>query len=70
MSTTITLEDDEASHRCPACRKHPTIQGFEPPDPNSTEQSAASGWAGAVVNVLRRRRLVCIHCGEGFQVCA
>jgi hypothetical protein len=56
------------SHRCPACSKHPTIQGFNAPHPRSAEQSAASGWAGAVVNVLRRRRLVCIHCGAHFQV--
>jgi small-conductance mechanosensitive channel len=56
------------SHRCPACRKHPTIQGFKAPHPRSVEQSAVAGWAGAVVNVLRRRQLVCIHCGAAFQV--
>ena len=56
------------SHKCPACGKHPTIQGFKPPHPNSAEQSALSGWGGAVVNVLRRRQLVCIHCGAKFQV--
>jgi hypothetical protein len=56
------------SHRCPSCGKHPTIQGFKPPHPNSAEQSALSGWAGAVVNVLRRRQLVCTHCGANFQV--
>lgn len=56
------------SHKCPACGKHPTIQGFKPPHPNSAAQSALSGWSGAVVNVLRRRRLVCIHCGGNFQV--
>jgi hypothetical protein len=56
------------SYRCPSCSKHPTIQGFKAPHPRSAEQSAASGWAGAVINVLRRRRLVCIHCGADFQV--
>ena len=55
-------------HRCPSCGKHPTIQGFKPPHPNSASQSKASGWAGVVVNILRRRRLVCIHCGAQFQV--
>lgn len=55
-------------HMCPSCGKHPTIQGFKPPHPNSIGQSKASGWAGAVVNILRRRRLVCIHCGAEFQI--
>ena len=55
-------------HKCPSCGKHPTIQGFKPPHPNSIGQSRASGWAGAVVNILRRRRLVCIHCGAEFQI--
>jgi hypothetical protein len=55
-------------HKCPACGKHPTIQGFKPPHPRSSDQSAMSGWAGAVVNVLLRRRLVCIHCGTEFRV--
>jgi hypothetical protein len=55
-------------HKCPSCGKHPTIQGFKPPHPNSIGQSKASGWAGAVVNILRRHRLVCIHCGAEFQI--
>ena len=55
-------------HSCPLCKKHPTIQGFKPPHPKSLSQSQASGWAGAVVNILRRRRLVCIHCGAQFRI--
>ena len=55
-------------HRCPACGKHPTIQGFKAVHPNSTSQSALSGWGGVIVNVLRRRRLVCIHCGAGYVI--
>src|SRR5688572_32561524 len=44
-------------HKCPACGKHPTIQGFKPPHPSSMAQSDISGWGGVVINVLRRRRL-------------
>jgi len=55
-------------HSCAQCGKHPTIQGFKPPHPNSLDQSRVSGWGGVVVNVLRRRRLVCIHCGAEFRV--
>jgi hypothetical protein len=55
-------------HECPACGKHPTIQGFKPPHPKSVAQSAISGWGGVAVNVLRRRRLVCIHCGNEYRV--
>ena len=55
-------------HKCPTCGKHPTIQGFKPPHADSTNQSKASGWAGAVINILRRRQLVCIHCGTQFRI--
>ena len=55
-------------HKCPSCGKHPTIQGFKAVHPKSLNQSKASGWAGVVVNILRRRRLVCIHCGEEYQI--
>ena len=55
-------------HKCPACGKHPTIQGFKPVHPNSVHQSALSGWAGVIMNVLRRRRLVCIHCGSEYII--
>ena len=55
-------------HKCPACGKHPTIQGFKPAHPRSMAQSDISGWGGVVINVLRRRRLVCIHCGSEYRV--
>jgi hypothetical protein len=55
-------------HRCPVCLKRPTMQGFAPVHPQSKSQSSLEGWAGAVVNVLRRGRLVCIHCGTEFSV--
>ena len=55
-------------HECPVCTKRPTIQGFTPVHPNSKSQSAVEGWAGAVMNILRRRRLVCIHCGTEFRI--
>ena len=55
-------------HKCPACGKHPTIQGFAPPHAASVSESRLSGWGGVVVNVLRRRRLVCIHCGTEYSV--
>ena len=55
-------------HSCPSCGKHPTIQGFKPPHPNSLSQSKALGWAGVVVNILRRSQLVCIHCGAQFRI--
>jgi hypothetical protein len=56
------------SHRCPACGKPPTVQQFRPPHPNSHGQSRLSGWSGAVMNVIRRRRLVCIHCGAEYRI--
>ncbi|MFN9449972.1 MAG: hypothetical protein ACK58U_09985 [Rubrivivax sp.] len=55
-------------HACPQCGKHPTIQRFKPPHPNSLTQSKVSGWGGVVVNILRRRRLVCIHCGAEYRI--
>lgn len=54
-------------HKCPSCNKHPTIQGFKPPHPDSLNQSRADGWAGVVISVLREKRFVCIHCGTEFQ---
>jgi len=56
------------SHRCPACGKPPTVQTFGTPHPNSRRQSRFSGWSGAVMNVIRRRRLVCIHCGAEYRI--
>jgi hypothetical protein len=56
------------AHACPACGKHPTAQGFKPVHPKSVGQSAFSGWSGVVVNILRRQRLVCIHCGVEYKV--
>ena len=55
-------------HWCPNCRKHPTLQGFEPPHILSVNQSKLAGWAGAEVNILRRRHLVCIHCGMEYLI--
>jgi hypothetical protein len=55
-------------HKCPACGKHPTIQGFAPPHSDSIDQSRLSGWGGVIVNVIRRRRLVCIHCGKEYHI--
>jgi hypothetical protein len=55
-------------HACPQCGRHPTIQGFKKPHPDSWAQSEVLGWGGVVVNILRRRRLVCIHCGAGYRV--
>ncbi len=57
-------------HKCSACGKHPTIQGFAPPHLSAASQSRLSGWGGVVVNVLRRRKLVCIHCGTEYTVSA
>jgi len=54
-------------HRCPACKKHPTVQGFRAPHPASLGQSRTPGWAGVVVSVARERRFVCIHCGAGYR---
>jgi hypothetical protein len=57
------------SHSCPACHCHPTIQGLqETPNQSSLGQSRLKGWAGAVVNIVRRRRLVCIHCGAAYSI--
>ena len=54
-------------HRCPSCGKHPTIQGFRTVHPASVGQARAEGWAGVVINVVRRRPFVCIHCGVCFS---
>ena len=55
-------------HACPVCGKHPTIEGFRAPHADSHAQAALSGWSGAVLNILRRRQLVCIHCGAHFTI--
>ena len=55
-------------HKCPVCSKRPKIQGFAPVHPGSKSQSALEGWGGVVMNILRRRKLVCIHCGTEFRV--
>lgn len=55
-------------HACPSCGKHPTVQGFKAVHPNSVGQSVFTGWGGAVVNILRRRRLICIHCGSEYRI--
>jgi len=56
------------AHACPQCGKHPTIQGFRSPHPDSLSQSSLSGWAGVVASLLRRRRFTCIHCGAAYRV--
>jgi hypothetical protein len=55
-------------HRCPECGKHPTVQGFGALHPCAAAQSRLSGWSGAVWNVFRRNRMVCIHCGTPYVV--
>jgi hypothetical protein len=55
-------------HRCPQCRRRPTVQGLKAIHPNAQGQSFMPGWEGATLNVLRRRRIVCIHCGTEFVV--
>jgi hypothetical protein len=56
------------THKCPVCSKHPTVQGFKPVHPDSVAQSRLTGWSGVVISVLRRRQLICIHCGTRFDV--
>ena len=55
-------------HKCPECRKRPTIQGLSPVHPASSGQAVFEGWAGVVVSVVRRGKFVCIHCGAPFSV--
>ena len=55
-------------HACPVCGKHPTIEGFGPVHENSRSQAMFTGWAGAVLNILKRRQLVCIQCGAHFTI--
>lgn len=55
-------------HTCPVCSKHPTIEGFGPIDEDSRSQAKFVGWSGVVLNILKRRQLVCIHCGTRFVV--
>ena len=54
-------------HSCPSCGKHPTIQGFRPPHPESIHQSKLGGWSGVVMSVLSKRRFTCIHCGAHYD---
>jgi hypothetical protein len=55
-------------HKCPVCRKHPTVQGFKPVHPNAVRQSKLAGWAGVVARVLAGGPFVCIHCGTEFTL--
>jgi len=57
-------------HACPVCDKHPTIEGFGATHEDSKSQAALSGWAGVVLNILKRRQFVCIHCGTHFTISA
>jgi hypothetical protein len=68
MITGITHVVLSFSHECPSCGKHPTIQGFGAVHPNSIGQSALTGWSGVVVNILRRRQLICIYCGSEYNI--
>jgi predicted RNA-binding Zn-ribbon protein involved in translation (DUF1610 family) len=54
-------------HKCPACGKHPTIQGFTPVHPASAKQSKLRGWAGVVVRVVANESFICIHCGTAWR---
>ena len=53
-------------HRCPTCKKHPTIQGFKPIHPAAKSQKGLDGWARVVWNVFRKKPFRCIHCGDEF----
>jgi hypothetical protein len=55
-------------HACPVCGKHPTVEGLSATHVDSQSQAALRGWSGAVLNILRRRQLVCIHCGTRFAI--
>jgi hypothetical protein len=55
-------------HACPVCGKHPTIEGFGPVHENSSSQAMFTGSPGAILNILKRRQLVCIHCGTHFTI--
>jgi len=54
------------SHKCEACRKHPTIQGLAPVHPYAQHSTGLDGWSRVVWDVFRNRRFRCIHCGEQY----
>jgi hypothetical protein len=53
-------------HRCPTCKKHPTIQGFKPIHPAAKSEKGLDGWSRVVWNIFRNRPFRCIHCGDEF----
>ncbi len=56
------------THKCPACSKHPTIQGFAPVHPAAELGSKLDPWARVVWDVVRRGRFTCIHCGTPYEL--
>jgi hypothetical protein len=55
------------AHKCPACGKHPTIQGFVELHP-SVANGGDNAWAKVVRDVLQRRTFTCFHCGTSYAV--
>ena len=53
-------------HKCPVCRKRPTVQGFAPIHDLARHEKGLDGWSRVVWNVFRNRPFRCIHCGEQF----
>ena len=54
------------THRCPNCRKHPTIQGFKPIHEKAIVESGITGWGRVVWDVFRNKPFTCIHCGDVY----
>lgn len=55
------------AHKCPACGKHPTIQGFGELHP-SVADDGDNAWVRVVRDVLRSRTFRCFHCGACYNV--
>lgn len=52
--------------RCENCGTLLFLEGGEPKHPKAKKALAISYWASSVFEVVRYRRLTCMHCGEEY----
>jgi len=53
-------------HKCPVCRKRPTVEGFAPLHEFTKHENGLVGGSRVAWRVFRNRPFRCIHCGEQF----
>ena len=54
--------------RCPACRRRVLIEVYGPFHPGARVMRLGGHYAPVVLDVLRRRRFTCMHCGHACEV--